>query len=109
MDSVSAGRVVLGFLFAVRTIRHHGFEAARVWEAAAGRCTASVQNLGNAGTAAIAETRRLLGMVETGLQKNAKLREDIRLIVSTPPPTRPDGKPKDCSDAISEIRKTVQP
>ncbi len=82
---------------------------AQVWEGAAGRCTASVQELGAGGAAAIGETKRLLEMAGRMLERTAAVREEIRVIVKAPPPVRADGKPKDCADALGEIRKKVQP
>lgn len=84
-------------------------DQAKVWEDAAGRCTASVKSLGEAGQGAIAETKRLLGLVEVGIKKQAALRDEARDIVKKPPPTRPDGKPRDCADALAEIRAKVKP
>jgi hypothetical protein len=74
-----------------------------------GRCNAGVENAAKAGTAAIGETKRLLAMAETALLKNAAVRDEIRGIVSRPPPMRADGKPKDCADALGEIRAKVKP
>lgn len=74
-----------------------------------GRCNAGVENAAKAGVAATAETKRLLAMAETALLKNAAVREEIRGIVNRPPPVRADGKPKDCGDALSEIRAKVKP
>lgn len=74
-----------------------------------GRCNTRIENAGKAGEAAVAETKRLLSMVEIGLVRMAAMRDEARAIVSKPPPVRPDGKPKDCTDALGEIRQKVQP
>lgn len=74
-----------------------------------GRCNAGVEAAAKAGQLAVGETRRLLGMAETALLKTAALREEARAIVGKPAPVRADGKIKDCSDALAEIRKRVQP
>lgn len=74
-----------------------------------GRCNAGVENAAKVGAAAVIETRRLVGLAQTAFAKNAALRDDIRGIVNKPAPVRSDGKPKDCADAMAEIRKKVQP
>lgn len=74
-----------------------------------GRCNAGVERLGKAGEGAIAETKRLLAMAERAMERTAALRNEARAIVSKPPPTRADGKPKDCGDALAEIRAKVKP
>lgn len=73
-----------------------------------GRCNAGVENAAKAGAAAVGETKRLLSMAERMLERTAAAREEIRQIVSKPPPVRADGKPKDCVDALAEIRKKGQ-
>ena len=74
-----------------------------------GRCNAGVAAAARAGTAAQADVKRLLGMAETAMLKTAALREEARGIISKPPPVRADGKPKDCSDALGEIRQKARP
>lgn len=80
-----------------------------VLSGAISRQNEGVDRTAKAGEAAIAETRRLLGMAERALERNQAVREEIRSIVSKPTPTRPDGKPKDCGDALTEIRAKVKP
>jgi hypothetical protein len=74
-----------------------------------GRCNAGVENAATAGAAAVADTKRLLGMAEVAMQKTAALREEARAIVSKAPPARADGKAKDCTDALDEIKAKVRP
>jgi hypothetical protein len=74
-----------------------------------GRCNAGVENAAKAGVAAVADTKRLLGMAEVAMQKTAALREEARAIVSKAPPARADGKAKDCTDALAEIKAKVRP
>lgn len=76
---------------------------------ALGRCNDGVRDLAKAGDTAVEETRRLVGIAEKALAGTKALREDIKTIVSRPSPKRADGKPKDCSDAMKEIRARVQP
>lgn len=73
------------------------------------RCNTSIENAAKAGDAAVAESRRLVGLAEAAFKRTEALRADIRGIVSKPTPVRPDGKPKDCGDALAEIRAKVQP
>lgn len=73
------------------------------------RCNTSIENAAKAGEAALTETRRLVGIAEKAFARTEALRIEIRGIVAKPTPTRPDGKPKDCGDALSEIRAKVQP
>lgn len=82
---------------------------AEAWEGAAGRCTASVDAAAKAGSAATAETKRLLAMAERALERNAMVRDEIRGIVAKPVPVRADGKSKDCGDAWKEISNRVTP
>lgn len=74
-----------------------------------GRCNVGVANAAKAGQGAIAETKRLLGMAERALERNAAVRDEIRGIVAKPAPVRPDGKPKDCGDALAELKARVRP
>lgn len=73
------------------------------------RCNEGVERAAAAGQAATAETKRLLALVERGLERTAALRDEARSIVSKPTPVRADGKPKDCGDALTEIRAKVRP
>lgn len=72
------------------------------------RCNDGVARLGEAGQGAIAETKRLLGMAERALERNAAVRDEIKGIVRAPTPVRPDGKAKDCGDALAEIKAKVK-
>lgn len=76
---------------------------------AIGRQNEGVERTAKAGADAVAETRRLLGMVETGLLRTAAMRDEARSIISKPPPLRADGKPKDCADALGELKAKVKP
>lgn len=82
---------------------------AQAWEAAAGRCTASVENAAKIGRETVDATRELLRKADAAYARNAGLIADIRTIVSKPPPVRTDGKPKDCTDALGEIKQRVRP
>lgn len=73
------------------------------------RCNTSIENAAKAGQEAVTETRRLVGLAERAFARTEALRGEIRGIVSKPTPTRPDGKPRDCTDALQEIRARVQP
>lgn len=73
------------------------------------RCNTSIENAAKAGDAAVAETRRLVGIAEKAFARTESLRTDIRSILSKPAPARADGKPKDCADALTEIRTRVRP
>lgn len=77
---------------------------AEAWEAAAGRCTASVENAAKIGQQAVDDTRALLRKAEAAYAKNVGLIADIRGIVAKPAPVRADGRPADCGDAWREIR-----
>jgi hypothetical protein len=84
-------------------------QQAQVLADSLGRCNAGVENAAKAGVAAVADTKRLLGMAEVAMQKTAALREEARAIVSKAPPARADGKAKDCTDALAEIKAKVKP
>lgn len=74
-----------------------------------GRCNAGVEAAAKAGTAALADMKRLVAIAEKAAERTAALRNEIKGIVNRPAPKRADGKPKDCTDAMSEIRQKVQP
>lgn len=74
-----------------------------------GRCNAGVEATAKAGTAALADMKRLVALAEREAARTAALRTEIKGIVNRPAPKRADGKPKDCTDAMSEIRQKVQP
>lgn len=74
-----------------------------------GRCNAGVEAAAKAGIAAQGDVKRLVAAAEKAATRTEAARRDIRTILSKPAPTRPDGKPKDCIDAIAEIKAKVRP